>query len=164
MTKCALRPSLDFDPKLRFQYSWDQFRLSKRKEDFSILHFLLSLCNPSKLLWDRECNGSSNRFRKAHFMLNPCTASTNQYSPHIVSFTARASGSSKVPICLPTFQNRQLTWYLCPQSPTSFWDSQLPGERLPSSHSSEAPMYLTFFTDSTTLNLTAPRLYNIWRL
>ena len=116
MTKCALRPSLDFDPKLRFQYSWDQFRLSKRKEDFSILHFLLSLCNPSKLLWDRECNGSSNRFRKAHFMLNPCTASTNQYSPHIVSFTARASGSSEVPIYLQTFQNRQLSSYLCPKS------------------------------------------------
>ena len=86
--KCALRPSLDFDPKLRFQYSWDQFRLSKRKEDFSILHFLLSLCNPSKLLWDQECNGSSNTFSKAHFMLNPCTASTNQYSP-ILSLSLR---------------------------------------------------------------------------
>ena len=38
----------------------------------------------------------------------------------------------------------------------SLWNSQLPRERLPSSHSSEAPIYLTFFTNSTiTLNLTA---------
>ena len=163
MMKCDLRPSLDFDPKLRFQYSWDQFGLSKRKEDFSILHFLLSLCNPSKLLWDQECNGSSNTFSKAHFMLNPCTASTNQYYP-ILSLSLRELVVAQKFLSICQLFKTVSSPHICVQSPTSFWDSQLPGERLPSSHSSEAPMYLTFFTDSTTLNLTAPRLYNIWRL
>ena len=107
--------------------------------------------------------------QQSAFYAQPMYSLNQPVLTHIVSFTARASGSSEVPIYLPTFQNLQLTSYLCPnfglQSPTSFWDSQLPGEQLPSSHSSEAPIYLTFFTDSTiTLNLTALRLYNIWRL
>ena len=99
----------------------------------------------SKLLWDRECNGSLNTFR-AHFYARLLSVSLQEL---VVAqkFYLFANFSKGLKLSSP---------HICVQSPMSFWDSQLAGARLPSSHSSEAPIYSTPLTDSTiTSNLTA---------
>ena len=132
----------------RFQYSWDQFRLSIGKQTFQpcILWFHFGIQVQVKSAMEAPTH--------SELIFYDCTIHV-QLQPTIVCFSARASGSSEVPIYLPTFKNLSKL-YLCPKSNVILG---FPASRRATAKFSEAPIYLTFFTDSTiTLNLTAQRL------